>query len=278
MDDYNRIAMVIRYIEKHHTEQPSLEKLASVADLSPSHFHRLFHRWAGVTPKKFLQGLTAEHAKLHLKNASTVLETTIEVGLSSPGRLHDLLVNLEAASPGEIKRKGEDSVVCWGYASSHFGSCSLGWSERGFCHLAFCEATESPIPPVELRELLPEASFQQDDEAAQRWCSRVFQEKGQGQGLQAFVRATPFQFKVWQALLRIPEGRVVSYGGLARMIGQPKAARAVGHACSQNPIAYLIPCHRVLRETGVTTGYRWGATRKKAILAYELLEREEVLK
>lgn len=270
MNDFERVATVIRYLERNHSRQPRLPELAATVGLSESHFHRLFHRWAGVTPKDFLQTLTVEHAKRRLRESASVLEAALDTGLSGPGRLHDLLVTIESASPGEFKNGGEGMTIEWGIAESLFGSCSLGWNDRGICHLAFHDAKADDVEPAAMRGDWPQAELRRNDSAARRHAREIFaREIAAASPLKAYVRATPFQLRVWRALVRIPEGCVASYGFLAQAIGQPQASRAVGTACGANPIAYLIPCHRVIRETGVVQGYRWGTDRKRALLARE---------
>jgi len=270
VNDFDRIASLIRYLDQNHSEQPALRELAATLGLSESHFHRLFRRWAGVTPKDFLQCLTVEHAKRRLRESASVLGAALDAGLSGPGRLHDLMVTLEAASPGEFKSAGRGLRIDWGVAESPFGSCSLGWSRRGLCHLAFHGADADSGAPPELREPWRNAELRRDDREARRQAGLIFRPNARSAAsLKAFVRATPFQLKVWRALVRIPDGCVASYRWIADSIGQPLATRAVGAACGSNPIAYLIPCHRVIRETGVVQGYRWGETRKRALLAWE---------
>ncbi len=270
MNDFDRIATVIRYLDENHAKQPSLSELATAAGLSESHFHRLFRRWAGVTPKEFLQSLTVEQAKRRLRESASVLDTALDSGLSGPGRLHDLLVTIEAASPGEFKSGGRGMNIAWGFAESPFGLCSLGWNPRGVCHLAFHEPDEPSEEPSSLQENWPNATLEQNNSAARRQARIIFNSAAAPVApLRAFVRATPFQLRVWRALVRIPEGCVTSYRTMAGAIGSPNASRAVGTACGSNSIAYLIPCHRVIRETGVVQGYRWGTTRKRALLAWE---------
>lgn len=270
MNDFERIARVIRYLEKHHATQPTLGDMAKAAGLSESHFHRLFHRWAGITPKDFVQCLTAEHAKRRLRESASVLDAALDTGLSGPGRLHDLLVTIEAASPGEYKSGGQGLTITWGIAETPFGWSNLAWNVRGICHLSFQESAKISGVPAELRDNWPAATFVRDDQKARSQAEKIFNRPGKsGCGLKTFVRGTPFQLKVWRALLRIPEGGLASYGAIAALIGHPKATRAVGTACGANPVAYLIPCHRVIRETGVVRGYRWGTTRKQALLACE---------
>jgi len=270
MNDFDRVAKVIRHLDANHAEQPGLSELAAAVGLSKFHFHRLFERWAGVTPKDFLQSLTVEHTKRRLRESTSVLEAALDVGLSGPGRLHDLLVTIEAASPGEFKSGGEGMHIEWGYAQSPFGRCSLGWNARGICHLAFHDSGEPTAEPKELRESWPKAKLRQRDFIAHRQARAIFNSNvPPAAPLKAFVRATPFQLRVWRALVRIPEGCVASYLGLAHGIGEPKAARAVGAACGANPIGYVIPCHRVIRETGVVQGYRWGSARKRVLIGWE---------
>jgi AraC family transcriptional regulator of adaptative response/methylated-DNA-[protein]-cysteine methyltransferase len=277
VNDFDRVARVIRYLDENHSEQPSLGDLAAASGLSESHFHRIFHRWAGVTPKSFLQCLTVEHAKCRLRESSSVLAVALDAGLSGPGRLHDLLVTLEAASPGEFKDGGRGMNIEWGMAESPFGFCSLGWCARGICHLAFHESANGLAESAGLQANWPNAEFRRNDRDARRQAKKIFHgDTASAAPLRAFVRGTPFQLKVWRALLRIPEGHVASYGAVSALIGSPKATRAVGTACGSNPVAYLIPCHRVIRETGVVRGYRWGATRKRALLAWESLHARSV--
>lgn len=264
MNDYERVAEVIRYLDAHHLEQPGLDELAQVAGLSAAHFHRLFSRWAGITPKDFLQCLTLEHARERLQKGESVLDAALESGLSSPGRLHDLCVTLEAASPGEIKAGGAGWTIEAGFAETPFGLCCVGNGPRGICHLAFVESEDLG----EVQNAWPKATVKRQDAKAGEIAAQVFQ-AGNKADLKALVRGTPFQLRVWRALLKVPRGMAVSYGHLAAAIGQPSAARAVGTAVGSNPLAFLIPCHRVIRETGVMGQYRWGWERKRAMLGWE---------
>ncbi len=273
MNDYQRVARVIEYLDTHYQEQPNLEALASHVGLSQFHFHRLFSKWAGATPKDFLQCLTAARAKELLRRGESVLDAAHEVGLSGPGRLHDLCVTLEAASPGELKSGGEDFTIRFGAAPTPFGDWLVGEGPRGICHVAFFDENGLEAAVAQLRGEWPRASLVPDDGGgAQRLADSVFDdsdEPGARDPLRIFVRATPFQLRVWRALIRIPAGALVSYRALAAHAGNPKASRAVGTAVSQNSVAYLIPCHRVIRETGVIGNYRWGQTRKRAMIAWE---------
>jgi len=272
MNDYERVANVIRYLDEHHAEQPDLATLARCAGLSPFHFHRLFSEWAGVTPKDFLQCLTLARVRKSLLEGESVLDSAFEAGLSGPGRLHDLCVNLEAASPGEIKSAGAGWTIRAGFARSPFGSCLIAQSVRGICHLGFVESGDEEEAWLALRAEWANARFEQDDSAAHSVVEKVFVPPnitGPRPTLRAFVKGTAFQVRVWRALLCVPSGRLVTYGHLAAALGQASAARAVGTAIGQNSLAYLIPCHRVIRTTGVIGDYRWGALRKRAMVAWE---------
>jgi AraC family transcriptional regulator, regulatory protein of adaptative response / methylated-DNA-[protein]-cysteine methyltransferase len=270
VNDYERIARVIRHLDQRATSQPTLDDLASLVGLRPSHFHRLFRRWAGVTPKDFLQCLTAQFARQRLRDSASVLDVSLRAGLSGPGRLHDLLVTLDAVSPGELKRRGADVQIRWGFAQTPFGVCSIAWNVRGICHLGFPDTTAGDDPPAELLNDWCAAERTRDDRGAERHAGMIFSRSpGNVTELRALVRGSPFQLKVWRALLRIPPGSLATYGRIARAIGTPDAARAVGTACGQNPIAILIPCHRVIRQTGIVDGYRWDTPRKRALLAWE---------
>jgi len=271
MNDYERIARVIRYLDEHHAEQPDLALLARRAGLSAFHFHRLFSEWAGVTPKDFLQCLTAARVTESLRRGKSILDSALDAGLSGPGRAHDLCVNLEAASPGEMKSGGAGWTITAGFAETPFGKCLIAESPRGICHLAFVEPENKDEAWRELRENWPKAQLRRDDSAAEKIAARIFT-RAPGRSrrpLRAFVKGTPFQVRVWRALMRIPPGRLTSYGRLAKALGIPSAARAVGSAVGANSLAYLIPCHRVIRETGVIGEYRWGAVRKRALVAWE---------
>jgi len=272
MSDYEKIAAIIRHLDTAHVSQPSVSEMAEMAGLSLFHFHRLFKRWAGISPKDFLQCLTLEHAKSCLLDSRSILDAALDAGLSGPGRLHDLFVTIEAASPGEVKSGGEGMQVEWGMAESPFGLCSLGWNNRGICHLAFHD--QAPDFPDGLQVEWPKAAFRRKDEAAGKRASKIFVKKTADR-IPAFVSGSAFQLKVWRALLRIPRGNVATYSSIASAIGNPGALRAVGTACGANPVAWLIPCHRVIRATGIVGGYRWGRERKRSMLAVESGGRRE---
>lgn len=272
MDDYERIARVIRRLQASHAEQPNLASLADSAGLSPSHFHRLFTRWAGITPKDFLQFLTLAHAKRLLASGESVLSAALESGLSGPGRLHDLCVSLESASPGELKQGGPDGIVRAGFSQTPFGLCLLAENARGICHLSFLDHDQTADAWAELARDWPHATLVRDDPVAARWTSRIFEAGPKGRpetGIRLFVHGTPFQVQVWRALLEVPPGTLTTYGRLAERIGAPTACRAVGAAVGSNAISYLIPCHRVIRTGGAIGEYRWGSIRKRAMIAWE---------
>lgn len=267
MTDYDRIAAAIRYIEEHTLAQPGLDEVAEAVGISPHHFHRLFRRWAGITPKRFLQLLTLEHAKRRLDESRTVLDATFRSGLSGPGRMHDLFVTIEGVTPAEYRDGGTGLDIRHGLAETPFGPALLARTERGLCHLSFLDAAREDADAA-IAGLAAEwsaARLRRDDDDAARLADRIF--AGDEQPLD--VRGTNFQARVWQALIRIPEGSVASYEDVARGIGRPEAVRAVAGAIARNHVAWLIPCHRVIRKVGETGGYRWGATRKRAMLAWE---------
>lgn len=269
--DYQRIARAIQYLKESALDQPSLDEVADQIGLSPFHFQRLFRRFAGVSPKRFLQHLTSEHAKKLLLQSESILETSFAVGLSSPGRLHDLLINVDAVTPGEYKSGGAGLRIDYGIHATPFGDCLLGLTERGICRLEFIDQETTDQVLVRLSEAWPQAQLKEDPAATGKLISRIFSPQQQSAPpLPLLLRGTNFQLKVWQALLQIPEGALTSYGYLAKKLGQPTAGRAIGTAVGKNPIGYLIPCHRVLRGDGGIGGYRWGIERKMAILGKEL--------
>lgn len=276
MNAYERIATVIRFLDEHRGEQPDLDAIAAHVGLSRFHVHRLFAEWAGVTPKDFLQCLTVEHAKARLREGESVLHAALEAGLSGPSRLHDLCVGLEAATPGEIKAQGEGLTITAGFAPTPFGTCVVASTPRGVCRLAFVDEASRSTAEAELREDWPRARIDWNDDVAAKLVAPVFARDGQPRAagsLRAYVRGSDFQVRVWRALLRIEPGTLVSYGALAGALGHASAARAVGSAVARNAIAVLIPCHRVIRETGVLGEYRWGKERKRALLAWETAPR-----
>ena len=279
MNDYERVANVIRFLDRHHTEQPDLTALADAAALSPFHFHRLFSTWAGVTPKDFLQCLTLEHVKQLLRDGENIFDAAIEAGLSGPGRLHDLCVTLEAASPGEMKSGGAGIQINFGFAKTPFGLALIAETKRGICHLSFVDDRGRTEARDSLAAQWPNAKSHRDDTRASELAAQVFSRGPKSKSdrvLRAYVRGTEFQLRVWRALLLVPVGNLTTYGRLAEAIGQSTAARAVGGAVGANPIAFIIPCHRVIRETGALGHYHWDPIRKRAILGWELSGRTPI--
>jgi AraC family transcriptional regulator of adaptative response/methylated-DNA-[protein]-cysteine methyltransferase len=271
MQDYERIEHAIAYLDEHFRSQPSIADVAAHVGLSESHFHRLFREWAGITPKRFLEFVTAEHARKLLEDSNSVLDSTYDSGLSSPGRLHDLFVTLEGVTPGEVRARGGGLELRYGFHASPFGECLLAETDRGVTTLGFASRDQREPVIEELRQRWPRARLV----CAQRQTARTFgrilaglQGTPDG-GLKLFVQGTNFQVRVWEALLKIPNGLVVSYERVAEWIGRPSSSRAVGNAVGANPIALLIPCHRVLRKTGAFGNYGGGRLRKRAILAWE---------
>jgi AraC family transcriptional regulator of adaptative response/methylated-DNA-[protein]-cysteine methyltransferase len=269
-DDYLRIEQAILYLDKHYTEQPSLEAVAANVGLSEFHFQRMFTRWAGVSPKRFLQYLTKEGAKDLLDRSENLLDTTHQIGLSSLGRLHDLFVTAEAVSPGEYKSRGLGVTIRYGLHSTPFGKCLIALTERGICHLSFVQTSEGDAIDS-LVENWQQAEMIEDHKATAPLIEPIFDlSRRDNANLQVHLHGTNFQIKVWEALLRIPTGMVMTYEGIAASIGNPGALRAVGTAVGHNPIAVLIPCHRVIRKIGEFGNYRYGTVRKKALLAREM--------
>ncbi len=269
--DYSRVEQTIRYLETHARDQPSLTELAQHVGLSEFHFQRLFRQWAGVTPKSFLQCLTLNHAKALLSESRSLLETSLELGLSGTGRLHDLFLNLEAVTPGEFKRAGAGLVLRWGIHATPFGEALFAITERGLCALSFLEEGSRSRAVSDLQARWPEATLVEASIQSEPFALEVVSRMlgTAHQPLALLLKGSPFQVKVWQALLAIPEGRVASYQGLARLAGSPNGSRAVGSALAMNPIGYLIPCHRVIRATGAVGEYHWGNVRKWALLGVE---------
>ncbi len=270
---YDTVAAAIRFVRSRALQQPSLDDIAHRVGLSPSHLQRVFSAWAGISPKRFLQFLTKENAKTLLRESRDVLSAAIESGLSGPGRLHDLMVTCEALTPGEIGALGEGLHIRYGFAASSFGTLIVGTTARGICHLQFVEPGQADAEETRLRSEWPHARFDRNDAAAQQLATGLFDFSAQTKPLSLLLRGTNFQIKVWEALLRIPSGHALSYRDLAAMAAQPKAQRAVGTAMAHNRIALLIPCHRVIRESGDTGQYRWGEDRKRAIIGWEQAQR-----
>jgi AraC family transcriptional regulator of adaptative response/methylated-DNA-[protein]-cysteine methyltransferase len=275
IEDYQRVEKAIQFLTENYHQQPSLHEVARSVNLSGYHFQRLFRRWAGISPKRLVQFLTLEHAKQALEESRSLLDATYDAGLSSPSRLHDLFVNAEAMTPGEFKAKGAGLEISYGFHPTPFGECLLAVTERGICGLGFLGEGGRKQTLEDFKRRWPAAAFREDSRKTRSYINKIFSfKKRNGNGpVKLLLIGTNFQIKVWEALLRIPPGAVVSYEDLARRLGKPSAARAVGSAVGQNPISFLIPCHRAIRKMGITGDYHWGAARKKAILAWEAARR-----
>lgn len=269
--DYARIERAIAFLRAEHPAQPSLQQLAEHLGLSEPYTQRLFSRWAGISPKRFMQFLSIEAAKRRMRETGDLLGLSLNVGLSSPGRLHDLFVNMEAMTPGEFKRAAAGLVLRFGVAETPFGLAQVAYTTRGICRLAFLGRAGHAQGAAQLDALWPGARLQRDDVGSAALLARVFARdpRALDRGLSLWVSGTNFQIQVWRALLQVPSAGLLSYGQLAQLLGRPKAARAVGSAVARNPIAYLIPCHRVLRESGEFGLYHWGTERKMALCAWE---------
>jgi AraC family transcriptional regulator, regulatory protein of adaptative response / methylated-DNA-[protein]-cysteine methyltransferase len=270
--DYLRIEQAIRFLEANVLSQPTLAEVAASVGLSEYHFQRLFTHWAGVSPKRFLQFLTREYVKGLLDRSASLLEATYAAGLSSPGRLYDLFVQTEAVTPGEYRSKAAGVEIDYAFHPSPFGECLLGLTSRGICFLAFVEH-DRPSALGNLRHTWPGALLTEAPARTAHAIDRIFSPLSTA-SIPLHLCGTNFQIKVWEALLRLPPAGLTTYQGLAGQIGSPGASRAVGNAVAHNPIAFIIPCHRVLRKTGYFGSYRYGSTRKKAILGWELAHAE----
>jgi AraC family transcriptional regulator of adaptative response/methylated-DNA-[protein]-cysteine methyltransferase len=269
--DYRRIEQAIQFLEANYRAQPSLDEIAGSVHLSKYHFQRLFKRWAGISPTQFLQYLTIEYAKERLKESQSILDATLDAGLSSPSRLHDLFVTFEAITPGEYKRQGAGLEVRYGFHASPFGGCLLATTQRGICGLHFAQHGDLSAVLESLVARWPQARFTEESSETQPLVDRIFAPvpTDQSRPFHLLLKGTNFQINVWQALLAIPPGAMASYGAVAGYLGRPGAARAVGSAVARNPIAYLIPCHRVIGKAGRIHHYQWGTARKKSILGWE---------
>jgi AraC family transcriptional regulator, regulatory protein of adaptative response / methylated-DNA-[protein]-cysteine methyltransferase len=269
--DYDVVRRAIGHIRKHWREQPEIEAIAEAAGVTPTELHHLFRRWAGLTPKAFLQALTLDGARRLLRDSASVLDATYEVGLSGPGRLHDLFVTHEAMSPGEWKCGGEGLEIKYGFHPSPFGKALIMATERGLAGVAFADAGEEETALADMRRRWPKASYVADEVRTAAIARRVFDptQWRPDQPLRVVLIGTDWEVRVWEALLKIPMGSVATYSGIADKVCSPAAARAVGAAVGKNPVAFVVPCHRVIGKSGDLTGYHWGITRKRAMLGWE---------
>jgi len=273
MSDYEKIATALRYVQEHAGSQPNLDDIAAQVHLSPFHFHRLFSRWAGISPKRFLQVLTLEKAKaLMSQSDSSVANISNEIGLSSGSRLYDHFVNIDAVTPSEFRQAGENLTISWAEHNTPFGKAFIAVTDRGICKFSFTDTESTGEFLTELRQEWPEAQLVNKAERSDVLVNRMFSVHHavpDNSAISLLVRGTNFQINVWKALLRVKAGEIASYSDIAQAIGRPNSARAVGTAISSNPIAFIIPCHRVIQKNGTLGGYRWGTDRKHAILAME---------
>lgn len=267
--DFNRIKKAIEYISENYKYQPSLDKISEHIHLSPFHFQRLFKEWAGVSPKRFLQYISIQHAKQILRETqATLFDTAFEVGLSGTSRLHDLFINIEGMTPAEYKNEGSYLTINYSFALSPFGKIIVASTPKGICHMSFAEDHEEAIK--NLTSIFPKANYQNSADEIQKNAIRIFNLDWESlDKIKLHIKGSDFQIKVWQALLNIPMGQLSSYQNIANLIKSPKANRAVGNAVGQNPVAYLIPCHRIIQSTGALGDYHWGHIRKTSMIGWE---------
>jgi len=267
--EYTTVEKALIYIENNFKQQPELEDIAQHLNMSPFHLQRTFKEWVGISPKRFLQFLTINHARKLLLESRSVLEATYDSGLSSPGRTHDLFVSLDAVTPGEYKALGKGLLIEYGKHESPFGNCVIATTNRGLCFMGFYSDTFNSRFETDMKSRFPEAHFIENLNSTLPYFDVIFNPTSNDKKITLFVKGTNFQIKVWEALLTIPSGNICSYMDIANRIGNPKANRAVGSAVGSNPISYLIPCHRVIQSMGIFGNYHWGSARKKAMLLWE---------
>jgi len=269
--EHTNASNLARRISERWRAQPEIEQIAHAVGVTPDELHHLFRRWAGLTPKAFLQAITLDNARKLLRDSASVLDASYEVGLSGPGRLHDLFVTHEAMSPGEWKTGGEGLTVYYGFHPALFGTALVMATDRGLCGLAFADPGEEKAAIADMRSRWPRATYVEDSARTAPLCARIFDKKlwREDRPLRVVLIGTDFEVRVWETLLRVPMGRATTYSDIANHIGKPKAPRAVGAAVGKNPISFVVPCHRVIGKSGELTGYHWGLTRKRAMLGWE---------
>ncbi|MGA1932457.1 bifunctional helix-turn-helix domain-containing protein/methylated-DNA--[protein]-cysteine S-methyltransferase [Arcobacter sp. YIC-464] len=270
-ENYKKIEKVIKYIDENFKEQPSIDTIASYIGMSKYHLIRVFKEYVGVTPIQFLQSVTLNYAKEHLKESKSILDSALDMGLSSPSRLHDLFVNIIGVTPKEYKESGKNVKITYGYGSTPFGEALIAFTKRGVSYLGFVDNNKEAIFN-RFKEIWEKADLIEDNDKAQEFLNNIFVEKKK---FDLYVKGTNFQINIWKALLNIPNGTIATYQDIANSINKPKAVRAVASAIGSNHIGYLIPCHRVLAKSGAMSGYRWGIERKKILVAYEALKKQD---
>ena len=269
LEDYAKVRSVLEHLTNDWRDQPSLAELAAPVGLSEDSLQKLFTRWAGLTPKAFLQALTLDHARALLKDSASILDAALDSGLSGPGRLHDLFIAHEAMSPGAYKAKGGGLTISYGFHPSPFGIALAMITEHGLCGLSFADQGEEQKALDDMKRRWPNAKYVEDSARTAPYVGKAFGSIRDGQPLRITMIGSDFEIRVWETLLKIPCGKAVSYGDIAASLGKPLAARAVGAAVGRNPISFVVPCHRVIGKSGALTGYHWGLTRKKAIMGWE---------
>lgn len=271
--NFERITQAISYLKDNFKDQPNLDEVANRVHLSPFHFQKLFTDWAGVSPKKFVQYLSIEHAKKLLTDtSSTLFDAALQTGLSGTGRLHDLFVTIEGMTPGEYKNGGENLSISYSFSASPFGTILSASTAKGICHLAFADNQSDAL--FALQKKFPNANYTETIDGFQAEALNAFTNGTSADAIKLHLKGTAFQLKVWEALLNIPMGNLITYGGIAQMVQSPKASRAVGSAVGDNPVAFIIPCHRVIQSTGVMGNYHWGSNRKAAMIGWESAKAE----
>ena len=279
MGNYQKIEKAITYISNNFKTQPSLKEIASIVDLSEFHFQRIFTQWAGISPKKFMQFLTIEYAKIMLRESQPLLNVAYDSGFSSTSRLHDLFVTIEGMTPGEYKKSGRGLIIKYGFYNSPFGKCLVSVTKNSICGLIFIKDISPRIEIEKLHTKWPESIFKRDDTLIKSISDQIFDRSSAQRKihLKCFVKGTKYQLKVWQALLKIPFGKLTSYQEIAKLSGNQESSRAAASAIGSNPIAYLIPCHRVILKSGNLSGYRWGVEKKRAIIGWEAAHNKLVI-
>ncbi len=272
-ENYKKIEKVIKYIDENFKEQPSIDTIAEFIGMSKYHFIRIFKEYVGVTPIQFLQSITLNYAKEHLKESKSILDSSLDMGLSSSSRLHDLFVNIIGVTPKEYKELGQNVKITYGYGYTPFGQALIAFTKRGVSYIGFIDNNNKDTSFKRFKEIWAKADLIRDDLKAEDYLNNIFLEHKK---FDLYVKGTNFQINIWKALLNIPDGTITTYADIAKSINKPKAARAVANAIGSNHIGYLVPCHRVLAKSGAMSGYRWGIERKKILVAYEAIKNKNL--